>query len=129
MDVRTSSSPLRQALVSTGVAALFGIAIRFVWGAVDPEMRTWTFTAIAPWSGVYTYLHASGRLGAIANTLIALGAVGFIFWIAVIVSGRMPISRSDLPYALGVLAFPLAALALGLYQRRRLQGSESRPAA
>jgi hypothetical protein len=114
------SSPLRQALVSTLFTALFGIAVRFGWGAFDPDMRTWTFVGVAPVSGLFAYLHASGRVRAIAGMLITLGVLGLVFWLAVLLSGRVPTTRDDLPYLLVVLAFPLGAIALGLYQRRRL---------
>jgi hypothetical protein len=123
MTARTESSPLRQALIATGKIAVLGVIIRYVWGAYDPEMRTWAFAAAAPVAGLHTYLQASGRLGALATMLIAMGIGGLLLWTAVLLFGWIPTTRGDIPYVIGVFAFPAGALALGLYQRRQLRSA------
>jgi len=121
MSARVQGSPLRQALISTTIFTIFAVATRLIWGAVDPEMRSWSLVAVAPWAGLYTYLQASGRLMTIANMLVALGIGGFLFWSAILISGRWPTTREDLPYIVAILAFPAVALGLGLFQRHRLR--------
>lgn len=110
-------SPLRQALWSTALMAAFGLAVRFIWGAHDPEMRQWTFVAIAPLVGVTAYLQATGRLRLLARGLVGLGVAALLFWTLVLASGRIPITgRSDYVYIAIVFAFPVAAIGYGSWQ-------------
>ena len=121
-------SPLHQALWSTVLMAAFGLAVRFVWGAYDPEMRKWTFVAIAPLMGVTTYLQSTGRVRLLAAGLMALGLGGLLFWTLVLTSGRFPITgRADYVYVTLVFAFPAAALGLGLWQLRKSDRSKASP--
>ncbi len=127
MSARVPSSPLRQAIVSTCVLAAIGVGIRYTWGAFDSEMRNWSIAATAPIVGLFTYLHASGRLAAVATMLVTMGIGGLILWTAVLLFDWIPTTRADVPYVIGVFAFPALALGLGLYQRRQLRRARQSP--
>jgi len=125
MNARTSPSPLRQAVVATVVFAVLGVAMRYIGGAIDPDMRSWGMVALSPVSGLYTYRNASGRHRAIANLFVALGVFGLVFWVAMVLSGRLPATREDIPSLLVVFAFPVAALVLGLRRSRSVSRGQS----
>lgn len=123
-----SRSPVHQALRSTGFVVIFGLAVRFIWGAFDPEMRTWTFVGLAPVAGVLAYLQATGRLRAIATALVGLGLGGLLFWTLILVWGGTPITgRADYAYIALVFAFPAASLGLGIQQLRKLSTASQVP--
>ena len=127
MSARVQSSPLRQALVSTGIFAVIAVVIRLAWGAVDPEMRSWSLLAAAPIVGLQTYLNASGRVTAMANMLVVLGISGLLLFTAVLLFDWWSTTRADVPYVIAVLAFPALSLGLGLYQRRQLRRTSQSP--
>lgn len=113
-------SPIHQALWSTALVAVLGLAVRFIWGAYDPEMRRWTFVALAPLIGLLSYLQSTGRHRLISVGLVGLGIGGSLFWTAILLSGRMPVtSRADYGYITLILAFPIACIGLGWWQLRK----------
>ena len=117
-------SPVHQALWSTGLMVIFGLAVRFVWGAIDPDMRKWTFVTLAPLLGVFTYLQATGRLRLIAVGLVGLGLGGLLFWTLILAWGGMPITgQADYVYIAIIFAFPLACVGLGWWQLRKLEAA------
>lgn len=119
-------SPLHQALWSTALMAAFGLAVRFIWGAFDPEMRKWTFVAIAPLMGVATYLQSTGRIRLLAAGLMGLGLGGLLFWTLVLLSSQIPITGpADYVLIAIVFAFPAAAVGLGWWQLRQSDRSEA----
>jgi len=115
------TTPLRRALASTASMALFAVVVRYVWGAIDPEMRTWSLLGAAPVLGLLTYLDASGRKAAAATLFVTLGAGGLLFWTAALVSGVLPATRADVPWILIIYAFPIACLGIGIQMRRTLR--------
>lgn len=129
MTATAKPSPLQQALQSTLTFAVVALVIRLVWGAVDPEMRNWSLLAVAPLSGLHTFLYASGRLRAIATLLIAFGIGGLVLWTTVLVGNWWPTTRQDVPYVVLVFAFPVVALGLGLAQLRKLRQEPQSPSA
>jgi len=121
-------SPLHQALWSTAIMAAFGLAVRFIWGAFDPEMRKWTFVAIAPFLGVATYLQSTGRVRLLAAGLMGLGLGGLLFWTLVLLSGQIPITGpADYVFIAFIFAFPVTAVGLGWRQLRRSDRSKASP--
>jgi len=121
MFSRFLTTPLRRAIASTVSVALFAVVVRYTWGAVDPEMRTWSFLGAAPVLGLLTYLEASGREAPLATLFLTLGAGGLIFWTAVLALRVFPATRADLPWLVIIYAFPLACLGIGIQKRRRLR--------
>jgi len=103
---------------------VFGLAVRFVWGAYDPEMRTWTFVALAPMMAVITYSQATRRHRLIAVGLIGLGLGGLLFWAVVLMSGAMPVTtRADYAYITFIVLLPVGCIALGWRMLRKLRTS------
>lgn len=129
MRAHGQSSPLRQALRATMAFALAAVVIRLMWGAFDPEVRSYSLVALAPLGGLLAYLYESGRRSAIATLLIGIGIGGLIFWTWMLRSNRWPTTPEDLPYVIVVFAFPAAALGMGLYQRRQLRRTHQSPSA
>lgn len=123
---RYLTTPLRRALASAAGALLYVIAIRLVWGAFDPEMRSWSLLVLVPFLGVVTYLQETKNQLALTTLYVTLGAGGLVFWALVMLTGVFPIARGDVPWVVLILAFPLASLVLGLRQRRQLRKSGPR---
>ena len=110
--------------------ALIGLAVRYIGGALDPDFHTWAYVLLAPLLGVITFLQASGRTSILAALLFGLGVGGLVFWIAVLTSGRLPITgRMDYVYVAFILAIPLVcvALAVRLWRRPRAASSDAVP--
>ena len=115
-------SPVHQALWSAGLMVLFGLAVRLIWGAYDPEMRTWTFVALAPFMAVFTYLQATRRHRLIAVGLMVLSLGALLLYASVLVSGAMPItSRADFAYITLIVLIPVGGVALGWTMLRKLR--------
>ena len=117
-------SPVHQALWSTGLMVVLGLVVRFVWGAFDPEMRTWTFVALAPFMGAFMYLQATRRHRLIGVGLIVLSLGALLLYASVLMSGAKPItSRADYAYITLILLIPVGGVALGWSMLRRLRAS------
>lgn len=103
---------------------VFGLAVRFVWGAFDPEMRTWTFVALAPFMGVLMYLLAMRRHRLIAVGLIVVSLGALLLYASVLMSGAKPItSRADYVYITLIVLIPIGGVALGWSMLRKLRAS------
>lgn len=129
MNPHRPVSPLQQALRATLTFVLVAVVLRLIWGAIDPEMRDWSIVAVAPLSGLYTYLYASGRHRTIAVLLVALGVGGLLLFSGILLSDWWPTTRGDVPYVIVVFAFPVFAIGLGLQQLRQRRRSDATPSA
>lgn len=103
---------------------LFGLAVRFIWGTFDPEMRIWTFVALAPFMGAFMYLLATRRHRLIAVGLIVLNLGALLLYTSILMSGTHPVtSRADYAYIALIVFIPIGGVALGWSMLRRLRAS------
>jgi hypothetical protein len=97
-----------------------GLAVRFLWGAQDPAMRTWGLVAAAPLMGAFAYFQAAARPRHVALGMMTLGLGAMVFWIVMLVIGGMPATGPiDFLFIAFILALPVAAIILGWLQLRR----------
>lgn len=121
MTEQTSApTPLRQALRSTAVMAVFGLAYRYIGGAIDEGLRTWAIVGVSPLAGIFTYLESSGRRRLFAKAVIGLGVAGLLFWTWALRWGSLKAPEpSEYGYVALIFLFPLVAVALGWRMLRR----------
>lgn len=113
-------SPVGRALASAAIFAAFGVAVRFVWGAFDPEMRSWSMVAAAPLMGLVTYLQAVGKPRQLGRFFVGFGILGILFWTVAIAIGTLPVeARIDWFWVAIIYAFPTACIVLGFRELRK----------
>ncbi|MBW7933804.1 MAG: hypothetical protein H3C62_09385 [Gemmatimonadaceae bacterium] len=106
--------------------ALFGLAYRFIMGALDPEMRSWALVEVAPLIGLFVYLQLTRRLEMVAVLLMSLGLGALVFWTFILATGAMPItSRADYFYIAVIFAFPAVCVWFGWQQWRKAKALTS----
>jgi hypothetical protein len=117
---RTAQSPLRRAVQATAVMTAFGLFTRFVLGAADPAMRTWTLVAVAPLLGAFVFFQAAGQPRHVAIGMITLGLGATAFWTVILILGGIRVTGPiDYGFVAFILALPLAITVLGLLQLRK----------
>ena len=117
-------TPIAQAVRSTVIMALFGLAVRYIGGAFDPDFHTWTYMLLAPIMGGYIYLNASGRASIVAAVLFGVGTGGLLFWSVLLWTDRFPITgRMDWAFIAFIFSIPAFAVAMAVRIWRRLRAA------
>ncbi len=115
-------TPLGVAIRMTLYFAAFGVVVRYVWGAFDPEMHSWALVKASPLVGGFVYLQASGRTRALAWTCVAGGLAALAFWAVAIGTGGLAVTSGiDWTFVAIIVAIPVYLTLFGLYLLRRLR--------
>jgi uncharacterized membrane protein len=115
-------TPIAQAVRSTVIMTVFGFAVRYIGGALDPDFRTWSYVFLAPIMGGLSYLFASGRASIVAAVLFGLGVGGLVFWSALLWTDRFPITgRMDWVFIAFILSIPVLCLGMAIRIWRRVR--------
>jgi len=111
-------------VASAAIFAAFGVAVRYVWAAFDPEMHSWSIVAAAPLMGLVTYLQAVGKPRQLGRFFVGFGFLGILFWTVAIAIGTLPIeARGDWFWVAFIYAFPTACIVLGLRDLKKPHAS------
>ena len=115
----TVSVPIRRALAATATFAAFGLAVRFIGGTFDPDLRSWSLVVIAPLFGMAAYVRATGRDPYPPKLMIGFGVGTLLMYTAVFAFGGLPSTLSEWAMWAFVLSFPVLILVLGIRKLRR----------